>query len=573
MQDRVAVSRITTRLAVAMSVLLALSFPIGYFVVTYQYTVGSLEAESQINSRLVSDIISSNPLLWRFEQVRLEELLSRRPRGGIEESRRIYDDKGALVAASMGRVAAPAVTRSFELMDAGSPAGRIEISRSLWPLLERSTIAALVGLFFGLLAFRLIPYREIIAAQKKLQDANAFLKTVMENSTNAIVVLDLAGRIRMANRRALEILGYQEQELTRLTFSKLFEEEAARQVRKALAKLSDAKTRSVLFETELLQKGGEIVAISCGAAPFTENGAPAGIVVSAEDITARRQWEQQIRSFAAELEESNSELRSFAYIISHDLRAPLVNIKGFAAELNCSVIDLYSAFQSLCSQLPDQERKRLAGLFEQEIPEALDFINSSVQRMDRLIAAVLKLSRMGHRELKPEPVQLQELVQSLLKSLTHQLEERNASVTVGTLPQLKVDRIAIEQILGNLLDNAVKYLDPGRPGMLEVTGESDATSTVIQIRDNGRGIAAEEISKIFEIFRRAGRQDVQGEGMGLAFVRTLVRKLHGQIWCESEPGQGSSFTVRIPHDGSFNPRPWGDEPQQKYASEEVGGGI
>jgi signal transduction histidine kinase len=85
---------------------------------------------------------------------------------------------------------------------------------------------------------------------------------------------------------------------------------------------------------------------------------------------------------------------------------------------------------------------------------------------------------------------------------------------------------------------------------------------VIHIRDNGRGIAAEELSRIFEIFRRAGRQDVQGEGMGLAYVKTLVRKLHGQIWCESHPGTGSTFSFSIPTDGSLGGRPWGGEHQE-----------
>jgi PAS domain S-box-containing protein len=562
MQESFTVSRITTRLALTLSVLLALAFPVGYFFISYQYVDGSLEAESQINSRLVSEIISANPLLWRFEQVRLEELLSRRPSGGIKESRRVFDEKGGIVAESAGTVEAPVLTRSFELLDAGVPVGRIEISRSLRPLLERTAIAGFFGLWVGFLMFRLIPYREVHAAQKKLQDANGFLNTVMESSTNAIIVLDMAGGIRMANRRALEIIGYREQELPRLHFASLFQQEAARQVSKALAQLSDKDTQSVRFETELLHRGGEVVAISCGAALFSQEGETAGIVVSAEDITAQKQWEQQIRNFTAELEESNAELRSFAYIISHDLRAPLVNIKGFAAELNGSVLDLYSAFRSQCCTLPDQEWARLGALFEQDIPEALDFINSSVQRMDRLINAVLKLSRIGHRELKAEPLQLREMVDGILKSLSHQIEAKSASVSVGELPELNADRMALEQILGNLLDNAVKYLDPGRQGELEISGESDSGKVVIHIRDNGRGIATEELSRIFEIFRRAGRQDVQGEGMGLAYVKTLVRKLHGQIWCESHPGTGSTFSFSIPTDGSLGGRPWGGEHQE-----------
>jgi PAS domain S-box-containing protein len=546
MQETGSISRITTRLAVTMSLVLALAIPAGYFLISYQYTVGTLEAEAEINGRLVSRIISANPLLWNFEELRLEELLSRRPHFNIAERRVVYDGKGAVVAKSEQPLPFPVVTRSDELLDAGTPVGRIEISRSLRPLLTRTFLATFLGIVAGLLIFRILPYRAIITAQKKLQDAYGFLNTVMESSTNAIVVLDLDGGISMANRRSQEIIGYFEETLAGRQFLDLFRGEAREQVREELAKVTAEEVESTVFETELVRRGGSIIKISCGAALFCNDGKPAGIVISADDITKRKQSEQQLRGFAAELEETNAELRSFAYIISHHLRAPLVNIKGFSAELNASIVDLYNTFRSGCCELPEDDQERITGMFEQDIPEALDFINSSVQRMDRLISSVLKLSRLGHRELKSEPVQLKEIVESIVKSMSHQLEERQATVTVGALPELTTDRIAIEQIVGNLIDNAVKYLDPSRPGRLEIFSANGPNGATIHVRDNGRGIAREDLGKIFEIFRRAGRQDVQGEGMGLAYVKTLVRKLHGQIWCNSELGVGSTFSFSIP---------------------------
>jgi PAS domain S-box-containing protein len=549
MPQRLAISRLTTRVTVTLSVLLALAFPVAYFVISYQYMVGTLEAEAEMNSRVVSGVISANPLLWRYEQLRLEELLARRPRGGIAETRRILDEKGETVAESSGTLPPPLLRRSYELLDAGVRVGSIEISRSLRPLLERTGLAALLGICFGLLVFRLLPYREIVRAQKKIEDANAFLHMVMESSTNAIVVLDLTGRIRLANRRASELSGFSRVELVGIPFGDLFRGSALERVGAGLAKITAGAEQMVSFETELSRWDGRLIELSCGAAPFTENGVPAGIVVSAEDITSRKQWEQQLQRAAAELELSNSELRSFAYIISHDLRAPLVNIKGFASELNGSLREVAALFAKVCSRLEGEDRERSTVLFDQDIPEALNFINSSVVRMDRLINAILRLSRLGHRELKVEPVLLQELVDAILKSISHQIEEHRCTVTVGELPELHSDRIALEQIVGNLLDNAVKYLDPVRPGELEISGESDASKVTIHVRDNGRGIAREDMSKVFEIFRRAGRQDVQGEGMGLAYVKTLVRKLRGQIWCHSELGVGSTFSFSIPHAG------------------------
>jgi PAS domain S-box-containing protein len=548
MQDKLRISRITTRIAATFSVLLALVFPIGYFVISYQFMAGTLEAEAEVNAHIVSGVIDANPLLWQFEEFRLEEILARRPRAGLPETRRILDQKGSLVAENVNQMQPPLLGRSCELMDAGVAAGSIEISRSLRPLLERTFLAALFGLVVGYLVFRLVPYREILKAQRKLQDGNAFLQMVMESSTNAIVVLDLAGEIRMANKRSSELCGYPRQELMGRGFSGLFAGSALEQVNAVLAEISGGAAPSVTFETLLSGKGGGVTEISCGIAPFQQDGEPAGFVLCAEDITARKRWEQQMQSAAAELEESNIELKSFAYIISHDLRAPLVNIKGFSAELNGAMQELNSLVGTVAERLEEKQRARLALLFDEDVPEALDFINSSVMRMDLLINAVLKLSRLGHRELRVETVPVREMVEAILKSMSHQIEARRATVSIGTLPELHSDRIALEQILGNLLDNAVKYLDPARPGELEIYGESGAGGTTIHIRDNGRGIAQDDMGKVFEIFRRAGRQDVQGEGMGLAYVRTLVRKLRGHIWCRSEPGQGSTFSFSIPHD-------------------------
>jgi signal transduction histidine kinase len=117
---------------------------------------------------------------------------------------------------------------------------------------------------------------------------------------------------------------------------------------------------------------------------------------------------------------------------------------------------------------------------------------------------------------------------------------------VGSLPEVVADRASMEQILGNLLENAVKYLDSGRPGEIEVTAERDHGETTFRIRDNGRGIAEEDMDKVFAPFRRAGRQDVPGEGMGLPYVQTLVRRHGGRIWCESELGVGTTFTFTLP---------------------------
>jgi PAS domain S-box-containing protein len=267
---------------------------------------------------------------------------------------------------------------------------------------------------------------------------------------------------------------------------------------------------------------------------------------SLQDITERKRAEDQLQRYAAELERANEELKAFAYTASHDLRAPLVNLKGFAAELRAALAVIGSAVMAALPHLDENQRPAVTTALQKDLPEALGFIDSSVTRMDSLTKALLKLSRLGCREFKFEPVDMEALVQVALEILAHQIEERQVKVSVGPLPEVVADRASTEQILGNLLGNAVKYLDPDRAGEIEITAERDHDETTFHIRDNGRGIAGEDMDKVFAPFRRAGKQDVPGEGMGLPYVQTLVRRHGGRIWCESQPGKGSTFYFTIP---------------------------
>jgi signal transduction histidine kinase len=287
--------------------------------------------------------------------------------------------------------------------------------------------------------------------------------------------------------------------------------------------------------------------ISFDAAPIRNGrGVTIAAIETLQDITDRKRAEEKLQRIAADLKESNDDIRSFAYIVSHDLRAPLVNLKGFSGELELALRELTPLFERGLSALEGEERSRMEEMFSREVPEALDFIGSSVDRMERLINGILKLSRLGIHPLKQEPVDMKSLANTILKSLTHQLEKRHADVIVGDLPVVMGDRTAMEQIFGNLLDNAVKYLATDRPGRIDIDAETTPEMTVFHLRDNGRGIAEADLERIFEIFRRAGRQELPGEGVGLAYVKTLVRRHGGKIWCVSRPGEGSTFSFSIP---------------------------
>ena len=166
--------------------------------------------------------------------------------------------------------------------------------------------------------------------------------------------------------------------------------------------------------------------------------------------------------------------------------------------------------------------------------------------MEDTTNAVRKLFQLGRRELVTKPVDTGKLLARSIQTMTYSLEKNQARVTTGELPVIETDPQALELIFDNLLTNAVKFLDPKRPGVIEVTAERSQHETLFHVHDNGRGIAAEDVPRAFELFRRVGELDVPGEGIGLAHVKILVQRLGGDIWCKSAPGEGSTFSFSLP---------------------------
>ncbi|HET9629073.1 MAG TPA: ATP-binding protein [Novosphingobium sp.] len=247
------------------------------------------------------------------------------------------------------------------------------------------------------------------------------------------------------------------------------------------------------------------------------------------------------------LRRANAEIQRFAYIVSHDLRAPLVNVMGFTAELEAARETIHRSLARLEVDHPGAVDKPARTAIEEDLPEAIGFIRSSTRKMDRLINSILKLSREGRRTLTPEPIDVNALVEGIIASLRHKALETGTTFSVGKLPAMVTDRLALEQILSNIIENAVKYLRPEVPGQIQVDGVEEAARTIISVRDNGRGIDPKDHQRVFELFRRAGNQDQPGEGIGLAHVRALAHRLGGTINVESTPGVGSTFQLTLPH--------------------------
>lgn len=256
----------------------------------------------------------------------------------------------------------------------------------------------------------------------------------------------------------------------------------------------------------------------------------------------------------ADLTEANEEIQRFAYIVSHDLRSPLVNIMGFTTELEALRNDIFEEIAKLREQAgvaaaqadPREPTGAPADPLGADFDEAIAFIKTSITKMDRLINAVLKLSREGRRDFKPDDIDMNALLASIGQTVAHRASEQGATITVADLPPVVSDALALEQVFSNLVDNALKYGRQGEPGRIEIKGRATPTQVTYEVRDNGRGIDPQDHQRVFELFRRSGAQDRPGEGIGLAHVRALVRRLGGTMSLASELGKGSVFTVTLP---------------------------
>ncbi|MDP9731098.1 UNVERIFIED_ORG: CHASE3 domain sensor protein [Rhizobium sp. SORGH_AS260] len=272
---------------------------------------------------------------------------------------------------------------------------------------------------------------------------------------------------------------------------------------------------------------------------------------SREDVDElNRHLEERVEERTRDLRRANQEIQRFAYIVTHDLRAPLVNIMGFLSEFDTSLKPVTNYVLADGKTLTQDVIREARLAVEEDIPEAIGFIRSSTRKMDQLINAILKISRDGQRKLQPEKVDIETLLSSLSETVRHQITANGGEIHVDT-PKLTVvtDRISLDQILGNLLDNAVKYQMPGRPLRLTARAYPAGRGAIaIEIGDNGRGIGEQDLERVFELFRRAGEQDQPGEGIGLAHVRSLIRNLGGDIRVESRLGEGSTFILLLPSD-------------------------
>jgi PAS domain S-box-containing protein len=404
-------------------------------------------------------------------------------------------------------------------------------------------------------------------AEEQLKKLNAQLerhRIVVENVTDHLIyTLDAEGRIDSWSPGAQLLVGHTAEDALGKGYEFSFLPEDV-QSGEPQRQLEEARRNGHCMTEGWRTRADGSVHWSSGVltAVRDQTGRLTGYIRVARDMTLQKRLEESMAQVAtdlekrvaertheleetvAELQRKNQEVEAFVHIVSHDLRAPLVNVQGFVRELEESCKSLKKSIQS-CPQW-ESCWPGIRPVLEDEIGGALHYISASTTKFERLINALLMLSRQGRQVYQWTRVNVWELVSNSVATFQQLIAETGAEIEIGVLPSATTDLTALGQVFSNLIGNAIKYRCPERPLRIEIGGEAEDEILHYWVRDNGLGIPEYGKAKLFQVFQRFHRQKAEGEGMGLAIAHRIVERLGGKIWADSQEGVGTTFHFSLP---------------------------
>ena len=361
--------------------------------------------------------------------------------------------------------------------------------------------------------------RQLREKQQELDNFPLCYAELYDSLPIGYVTLSAEGKITEANLAAGDLLGLQRKKLPGLYLRQFIAGADAEKFAAYLAETIGSGER-VVFDTTLEPRETTALPVQ-----LSSRRAQAGLVgesvirVAITDVS-------RVKEALHVLQEVVAEQESFAYSISHDLRAPLLTISSFST--------------LLAEESGDFNRE--------QTHEVIGRIRRAALRMDELLLNLLEYTRVSRSNVPLEPLSVTEVVNDVLLQYQGAVNERNARISVQEpLPAAVGSRALLSQVLGNLLTNALKYTPKDRPPVIRITGRQKERTVVITVADEGIGIAAQHHERVFRIFERLhGVSAYPGTGIGLALVRRAADRMHGRVWVESEEAGGSRFHLELP---------------------------
>lgn len=355
---------------------------------------------------------------------------------------------------------------------------------------------------------------------------DALLTALVEAAADGIIAIDSQGEIISFNPAACRLFGYTGAEARGQNVKLLMPAPVATEHDLFLEQYLQTGHRHIIGigrEVEGRRKDGSFfpMHLSVGEARVGSERFFIGIV---RDISAQRDAARANARLITELEGKNSELERFSYTVSHDLKSPLITIRGFSDLL----IDDCKAGDTA------------------RLQEDINRIKSAAAKMEQLLDELLELSRAGRVIRPPETFELKEVAGEVLSLLSGALAGTDVRLQ-EPLPELYGDRLRLREVLQNLLENAAKFMGEQQEPQIVVGGTTDASSVTVSVRDNGVGIDPRFLERIFDLFEQLNPQG-PGTGVGLAMVKRVIETHGGRVWAESGgKGQGATFFFSLPH--------------------------